>query len=77
VFDTPAKRVHGPPKGLQALAQVCSCSIPVIALGGIDNSNAESCIRMGAYGIAVIRSVMAVDDAGIALEQLLSVRFQP
>jgi thiamine-phosphate pyrophosphorylase len=76
VFDTPAKRAYGPPKGLQALAQACSCAIPVIALGGIDINNAESCVRMGAYGIAVIRSIMAVDDAGIALERLLSVRFQ-
>jgi hypothetical protein len=31
---------------------------------------------MGAYGIAVIRSMLAVDDPGIALEQLPSVRFR-
>jgi thiamine-phosphate pyrophosphorylase len=72
VFDTPSKRAYGPPKGLQALAQACRCSIPVIALGGIDNSNAESCIRMGAYGIAAIRTVIAADDAAVALAQLLA-----
>jgi thiamine-phosphate pyrophosphorylase len=73
VFDTPSKRVYGPPKGLLALQRACSCSIPVIALGGIDNSNAESCIRVGAYGIAAIRAVMAVEDAAVELARLLSI----
>jgi len=73
VFDTPSKRGYGPAKGLQALAQACGCSIPVIALGGIDNGNAENCIRMGAYGIAVIRSVIAADDAAMALARLLAI----
>jgi thiamine monophosphate synthase len=72
LFDTRAKRVLGP----WALAQACSCSIPVIALGGIDNRNAESYVRMGAYGIAVIHSVVAVDDARIALQGPLSVRLR-
>jgi thiamine-phosphate pyrophosphorylase len=73
VFDTPSKRVYGAPKGLQALQRACSCSIPVIALGGIDNSNADSCVRMGAYGIAAIRALMAADDAALALARLLSI----
>ena len=73
VFDTPSKRAYGPPKGLQALAQACCCSIPVIALGGIDNNNAENCIRMGAYGIAAIRAVIAADDAAVALARLLAI----
>ena len=73
VFDTPSKRVYGPPKGLLALQRACSCSIPVIALGGIDKSNAESCIRVGAYGIAAIRAVMAVEDAAVELARLLSI----
>ena len=77
VFDTPSKRVYGPPKGLEALARACSCSIPVIALGGIDNSNADHCIRIGAYGIAAIRSVIAAADAEFALGQLLSACTRP
>ena len=73
VFDTPSKRVYGPPKGLQGLERACASAIPVIALGGIDNSNAESCIRVGAYGIAAIRAVMAVDDSAGTLARLLSI----
>ena len=73
-FDTWSKRAPRPAKGIHALAGACGWSIPVIALGGIDNSNAESCIGMGAYGIAVIRSAMAADTPGIALGRLLSIR---
>ncbi len=76
VFDTPAKRAFGPPKGLAALAQACSCSIPVIAVGGIDYGNAESCIRVGAHGIAAIRALMAADDVAVAMARLLSILAQ-
>lgn len=72
VFDTPSKRAYGAAKGIQGLASACCCSVPVIALGGIDNSNAESCIRVGAYGIAAIRAVMAGADSSVTLAQLLA-----
>ena len=56
VFDTPSKRVFGAPQGLAKLAQVCSAvHIPVIAIGGIQPSNAGDCFRAGAKGIAAIR----------------------
>ena len=73
VFDTPSKRAYGPAKGIQALERACCCSIPVIALGGIDNGNAETCIRMGAYGIAAIRAAIAADAAAVALARLLAI----
>jgi thiamine-phosphate pyrophosphorylase len=72
VFDTPSKRAYGAAKGIKGLASACCCSIPVIALGGIDNSNAESCIRVGAYGIAAIRAVVAADNPAVALSRLLA-----
>jgi len=56
VFDTPAKRKFGEPQGLARLGDVCrSVAIPVIAIGGIDESNAAGCLRAGAAGIAAIR----------------------
>jgi len=56
VFDTPAKRKFGAPQGIAKLADVCrSVRIPVIAIGGIDESNAAECLLAGAAGIAAIR----------------------
>jgi thiamine monophosphate synthase len=37
-------------------------SIPVVAIGGVDASNAGDCIRAGAAGVAVIR---AAADPGL------------
>jgi thiamine-phosphate pyrophosphorylase len=37
--------------------------VPVIAIGGIDVTNAADCIRAGAAGVAVIRA--ARDAAGL------------
>lgn len=47
------------PKGLKRLAKICSDShVPVFAVGGINPSNARECIASGAYGVAVISSLM-------------------
>jgi thiamine-phosphate pyrophosphorylase len=56
IFDTPSKRAFGSPQGLERLREVCrGLSTPVIAIGGINESNAADCIRAGASGIAAIR----------------------
>ena len=62
VWATPSKPDAEPPIGLDGLADVCmAVSIPVIAIGGVDASNAADCIRAGASGVAVIRA--ATDPA--------------
>jgi thiamine-phosphate pyrophosphorylase len=43
------------PAGLESLHQSCRSKIPVFALGGITLQNTESCLRVGAAGIAAIR----------------------
>src|SRR5207247_10775059 len=58
VWATPSKADAGPPIGLDWLRAICAAvSIPVVAIGGIDASNAAECIRAGAAGVAVIRAV--------------------
>lgn len=70
IFDTPAKRRFGAPQGTAKLADVCrSVRIPVIAIGGIDESNATDCLRAGAAGIAAIR--MFQERAESALNALI------
>lgn len=58
IYDTPSKRVYGPPQGLEKLAAVASAvSIPVFAIGGIDNSRMQRCIEAGAYGVAASSAI--------------------
>jgi len=55
VFETPSKP-GAAPLGLPALEEICRrFPIRIFALGGVDRSNAASCIRAGAAGVAGIR----------------------
>jgi thiamine-phosphate pyrophosphorylase len=70
VWDTPSKADADPSIGLAGLAAIAEAvSVPVVAIGGIDASNATDCIRAGASGVAVIRAATdpelrkAVDEA--------------
>jgi len=51
--------------GLSLLKEACRASIPVLALGGINLKNAESCLEAGAAGIAAIRLFQENDVASI------------
>jgi thiamine-phosphate pyrophosphorylase len=58
IFNTPSKeKYRKPPQGLEKLREVCKTlkSFPVIAMGGIDESNLGEVIRAGAGGFAAIR----------------------
>jgi len=57
VWATPSKLDAETPIGLDGLAGIADAvSIPVVAIGGIDATNAAACIRAGAAGVAVIRA---------------------
>jgi thiamine-phosphate pyrophosphorylase len=57
VWATPSKPDADSAIGLDGLGEICrAVSIPVVAIGGIDASNAADCIRVGAAGVAVIRA---------------------
>ena len=70
IWETPSKDDAAPALGLDELARICrAVRVPVIAIGGIDASNAAACIEAGATGVAVIRAATdpalrkAVDEA--------------
>jgi thiamine-phosphate pyrophosphorylase len=68
VWATPTKPDADPPIGLDGLAAICrAVSIPVVAIGGIDASNARDCLDAGAAGVAVVR---AASDAEAVSEAL-------
>jgi len=55
VFHPRSKPDTRPPLGLETLHRVATASsVPVIALGGITDQNALSCIQAGAAGVAGI-----------------------
>ncbi|HEX4381889.1 MAG TPA: thiamine phosphate synthase [Myxococcales bacterium] len=67
VFETPGKHAQG----LAALRFVCQAAkVPVLALGGIDASNARACVDAGAAGVACIRSVLGARDPAAAALRL-------
>jgi thiamine-phosphate pyrophosphorylase len=71
VFTTPSKVAYGPPQGLQHLSTVVrAVRIPVIAIGGIDHTNLPQVVQAGAYGVAMIRAVLAAPDPYRATQQL-------
>jgi thiamine-phosphate pyrophosphorylase len=63
VWPTPSKEDADLAIGLDGLRAICEAvSIPVVAIGGIDASNAGDCIAAGAVGVATIR---AATDPGL------------
>ena len=75
VFATPSKARYGPPQGVSALAEAVAASNDahraLIAVGGIDATNAGTVVAEGAAGVATIRAVMGACDAGDAALTLL------
>lgn len=63
-YESPAKMKFGAPQGVGKLAEVCGrVQIPVLAIGGIDEENAGTCLRAGAAGVAAIRLFQQSTDA--------------
>lgn len=64
----------GPPLGPERFGALAAlATVPVVALGGIDASNAAAAMRAGAVSVAVVRAVYrATDPAGATRELLAS-----
>jgi thiamine-phosphate pyrophosphorylase len=63
VFPTPTKTDTGTPMGIEGFRQLAhSVPVPVVAIGGINASNAGALVRAGAAGVAVVSAIMAAED---------------
>jgi thiamine-phosphate pyrophosphorylase len=72
VWATSSKPDAGAPIGLDGLREICAVvSTPVIAIGGIDASNAADCIGAGAAGVAVVRAAREAASLRRALDEAL------
>jgi thiamine-phosphate pyrophosphorylase len=75
VWATPSKLDADAPIGLVGLRAVCDAvAIPVVAIGGVDPSNAAECIRAGAAGVAVIRAARDASALRAAIDEALAAR---
>jgi thiamine-phosphate diphosphorylase len=74
IYETPSKIPFGKPHGVKELAQVTKAvSIPVIAIGGVDESNAADCLRAGAAGIAAIRLIQGAAGSDALKEAVAAI----
>jgi thiamine-phosphate pyrophosphorylase len=75
VWATPSKADAGPAIGVPGLGDICrAVQLPVIAIGGIDSTNAAACIAAGAAGVAVIRAVGELPRLRAVLDAALAAR---
>lgn len=73
IYETPSKRLYGPPIGLASLEEAAErCRIPVFAIGGITPHRAREVRRVGAFGVAVISSVLGAASVEAATRELIS-----
>jgi thiamine-phosphate pyrophosphorylase len=72
MYDTPSKRMFGPPLGLATLEEAArDVRVPIFAIGGVTAARARELRRAGAFGIAVITAVLCADDVEAATTALL------
>lgn len=73
VFNTPSKREFGAPLGLEKLNEAAHAlpAFPLVAIGGVSESNARLCIEAGAAGVAAIRMFAESENLSATLERAL------
>ena len=72
VWESPTKPDADPAIGLGGLSAICrAVRIPVVAIGGIDASNAAACIETGAAGVAVVRASTDAERVRAAVDAAL------
>src|SRR5574340_820993 len=74
VFATPTKTDTKKPWGLEGLARIKAFSRhPLVAIGGLNASNAEACIMAGADSVAVISAICASPDPLATAQELTEI----
>jgi thiamine-phosphate pyrophosphorylase len=73
IFASASKPGYGPPLGLGAISEIAQrVPIPIVALGGIDDTTAASCMAAGATGVAVMGAAMRAADPEAMIRQLIA-----
>jgi len=73
IFETPSKQIYGHPLGLHTMETACRVShLPIFAIGGITPKTVHPVMSSGAYGIAVISSILQASSIPDSTRALLS-----
>jgi thiamine-phosphate pyrophosphorylase len=63
LYDTPSKRIFGPPVGLGSLDDFNGkVGIPLFGLGGIKADRVKDVIGAGAWGVALVSAILSSDN---------------
>lgn len=74
VFATQTKADTAPPLGLEGVQEIRKrIDIPIVGIGGINQSNAASVISAGADGIAVVSAIVSADEPAVAAKNLKAI----
>ncbi len=73
IYDTPSKRAYGAPLGLDRLREASTLGLPLLGLGGVNETNAAAVVAAGAFGVAAIRAWLEGPDPAAAVRRLLSI----
>lgn len=68
-----SKPGYGPPLGIAGVSRAVRLAgtVPVLALGGVDERNAADLRAAGAHGVAVMGAVMSADDPAGVVTRIL------
>jgi thiamine-phosphate pyrophosphorylase len=78
VFPTASKPWATETLGLGRFTSLAETTmLPIFALGGIQRENARGCLKAGAYGIAVMSSIMDAPDVAEATKSYLQTLGSP
>ena len=73
IYFTPSKASYGAPQGLQRLQKVVDkISLPVYAIGGLNQTNIADVKQLGVRGIALISAILGADDPKNATAKILA-----
>jgi thiamine-phosphate pyrophosphorylase len=77
-YATSSKQPYGVPLGLAPIGEAARrCRIPIFAIGGITPVRAQEVRHEGAFGVAVISSILSAEHVEAATHQMLNVLGAP
>lgn len=74
IFSTATKKDADRPKGLERLKEIkASATIPVVAIGGINEKNIREVMGTGIDAAAMISDILTADDISGKMERLVTI----